>query len=58
MARVVVKVPPMMRVEVDDTDVLSGFMNMVPNYENEELPVLHIKVQSLLSGVKVEMKAE
>ena len=58
LSGVVVKVPPMMRVEVDDTDVLSGFMNMVPNYENEELPVLHIKVQSLLSGVKVEMKAE
>lgn len=58
MSGVVVKVPPMVRVEVDDTDVLSGFMNLVPNYENEELPVVRIKVQSLLSGVKVEMKAE
>lgn len=58
MSGVVVKVPPMVRVEVDDTDVLSGFMNLVPNYENEELPVIRMKVQSLLSGVKVEMKAE
>ncbi len=58
MSGVVVKVPPMVRVEVDDTDVLSGFMNLVPNYENDELPVVRIKVQSLLSGVKVEMKAE
>lgn len=58
MSGVVVKVPPMVRVEVDDTDVLSGFMNLVPNYENEALPVIRIKVQSLLSGVKVEMKAE
>ncbi len=54
---VVVKVPPMVRVEVDDTDVLSGFMNLVPQYENEELPVVYVKVQSLLSAVKVEMQA-
>jgi len=58
MSGVVVKVPPMVRVEADDTDVLSGFMNLVPNYENDELPVVRIKVQSLLSGVRVEMKAE
>ncbi len=58
MSGVVVKVPPMVRVEVDDTDVLSGFMNLVPKYEMEDLPVLRIKVQSMLSGVKVEMKAE
>lgn len=55
---VVVKVPTMVRVEVDDTDVMSGFMNLVPQYESEELPVIHVKVQSLLSCVKVEMKAE
>ena len=54
---VVVKVPPMVRVEVDDTDVMSGFMNLVPQYESEELPVIHVKVQSLLSCVKVEMQA-
>ncbi len=58
LSGVVVKVPPMVRVEVDDTDVLSGFMNLVPNYEEEDLPVIHVKVQSLLSGVKVEMQAE
>ena len=58
MSGVVVKVPPMVRVEADNTDVLSGFMNLVPNYEHENLPVLRIKVQSLLSGVRVEMKAE
>jgi len=58
LSGVVVKVPPMVRVEVEDTDVLSGFMNLVPNYEEENLPVVHIKVQSLLSGVKIEMQAE
>lgn len=58
MSGVVVKVPAMVRVEVDDTDVLSGFVNLVPNYEKEDLPVIYLKVQSLLSGVKVEMKAE
>ncbi len=57
LSGVVVKVPPMVRVEADDADVLSGFMNLVPNYEEEDLPVIHVKVQSLLSGVKVEMQA-
>ncbi len=58
LSGVVVKVPTMVRVEVEDTDVLSGFMNLVPNYEEEDLPVIHVKVQSLLSAVKIEMKAE
>ena len=58
LSGVVIKVPPMVRVAAEDTDVLSGFMNAVPNYEEEELPVIHIKVRSLLSGVKLEMKAE
>lgn len=58
LSGVVIKVPPMVRVEADDTDVLSGFMNLVPNYEEEDLPVIHVKVQSLLSGVKIEMQAE
>lgn len=58
LSGVVVKVPPMVRVEVEDTKVLSGFVNLVPNYEKETLPVIHLEVQSLLSGVKVEMKAE
>ncbi|MBQ9767079.1 MAG: hypothetical protein IJW37_03140 [Lachnospiraceae bacterium] len=55
---VVIKVPSMVRVEVEDTDIVSGFMNLVPKYEAENLPVIHMKVQSLFSGVKVEMKAE
>ena len=58
LSGVVVKVPPMVRVETDDTEVLSGFMNAVPNYEEEDLPVIYVKVQSLLSGVRIEMKAE
>lgn len=58
LSGVVVKVPPMVRVETEDTDILSGFMNCVPNYEEEGLPVVRIKVLSLLSGVKVEMQAE
>lgn len=58
LSGVVVKVPPMVRVEVEDTDVLSGFVNLVPNYEDENLPVIYLTVQTLLSGVKVEVKAE
>ena len=55
---VVIKVPSMVRVEVEDTDIVSGFMNLVPKYETENLPVIHLKVQSLFPCVKVEMKAE
>lgn len=55
---VMIKVPSMMRVEVENSNVLSGFVNLVPKYENENLPVLHLTVQTILSGVRVEMKAE
>lgn len=55
---VVIKVPPMVRVEANDTDIVSGFMNLVPKYEAENLSVIYLTVQSLFSGVKVEMKAE
>ncbi len=55
---VVIKVPSMVRVEVENSSVLSGFVNLVPEYENEKLPVLHLTVQSILSGVRVEMKTE
>ena len=58
LSGVVVKVPTMVRVEADNTDVLSGFMNAVPNYEDEGLPVIRVTVKSLLSGVRIEMKAE
>lgn len=56
MSGVVIKVPPMVRVEVDDSVVLSGFVNLVPVYEKEGIPVIHLKLQSLLSGIKVEIK--
>lgn len=58
LSAVVIKVPPMVCVEVDDTNIISGFMNLVPNYEQDILPVIHIKVQSLLSCVKIEMQTE
>lgn len=58
LSGVVIKVPSMVCVEVEDTDIVSGFINLVPKYENEDLPVLRLKVQSLFSGVKIEMKTE
>ncbi|MCH5272245.1 MAG: hypothetical protein J1E35_01100 [Lachnospiraceae bacterium] len=58
MSGIVVKVPPMVRVEVETADVLSGFLNMVPNYESENLPVVYLTTQSIMSGIRVEMEPE
>lgn len=57
MSGVVIKVPPMVRVEVDDTVMLSGFVNLVPEYESKEISVLHLTVQGFLSGVRIEIKS-
>lgn len=58
MSGIVVKVPPMVRVEAETSDVMSGFINMVPNYENKDLPVIHLTARSIMSGIRVEMKQE
>ncbi|MGN1084637.1 MAG: hypothetical protein ACI4QX_06515, partial [Lachnospiraceae bacterium] len=58
MSGVVIKVPPMVRVEVKTADVMSGFVNLVPNYEHENLPVVYLTAQSIMSGIRVKMEPE
>lgn len=58
MSGIVVKVPPLVRVEVKTADILSGFVNMMPNYENKDLPVIYLTAQSIMSGIRVEMKTD
>ena len=58
MSGVVVKVPPLVRVEVKTTDVMSGFVNLTPNYERKDLPVICLTAQSIMSGIRVEMKTD
>lgn len=55
MSGVIIKVPPMVRVVLDGSNMLSGFANMVPQYETEELPVVFIYAESLMSGIAVQM---
>ena len=58
MSGVMIKVPPMVRVELTGTNILSGFANMVPNYESEGLPVVTVYAESVMSGIAVQMEPE
>lgn len=58
MSGVAVKVPPMVRVELEGTNILSGFANMVPRYESEDLPVVYVYADSMMSGIAVQMVPE
>ncbi len=55
MSGVIIKVPPMVRVVLDGSNMLSGFANMVPQYETEDLPIVFIYAESLMSGIAVQM---
>lgn len=54
--RVVVKVPPMVRVDLDGKGVICGFSNQVPSYENESLPIIYVNAESLGACVKIVLE--
>lgn len=56
MAGVHITVPPMVRVILDGTNIMSGFANMVPGYESEELPTVFICADCIMGGIVVEME--
>ena len=58
MSGVVIKVPPMVRVKLEGTNILSGFANMVPEYETEGLPMIRVYAESMMSGIAVQMVPE
>lgn len=58
MSGVMIKVPPMVRVELTGTNILSGFANMVPTYETEDLPLVTVYAESVMSGIAVQMEPE
>lgn len=58
MSGVILTVPPMVRVQVESKQVASGVMNLVPAYENEELPLIYVTVNSLMSAVRVQVREE
>lgn len=58
MSGVSIKVPPMVRVELGGSNVMSGFANLVPNYEAEGLPTIYIYAESIMGGISVQMVPE
>lgn len=53
--KVVVKVPAMTRVELEGKGVMCGFSDMVPNYEDESLPVIYVDAESLGACLKIKL---
>lgn len=51
--KVVVKVPAMVRVDLSGKGVVCGFSNMVPTYEDEKLPIIHVDADSAGACLKV-----
>lgn len=58
MSGVILTVPPMVRVQVESKQVASGVVNLVPAYENEELPLVYVTVNSLMSAIRIQVREE
>lgn len=58
MSGVILTVPPMVRVQVESKQMASGVVNLVPTYENKELPLIYVTVNSLMSAVRVKVREE
>ena len=52
---VVLKVPAMVRVVLDEKGVVCGFSNLVPNYEDESLPTIYVDAESVGACVKIKI---
>ena len=58
VASVVLQVPAMVRVELEASGPAHSVRNLIPTYEDETLPVLHVKAKCLASELKLLVKAE
>lgn len=56
--KIVIKVPAMVRVELDGKGVVCGCSNQVPSYENESLPVAYVDAACVGACVKVVLGEE
>lgn len=54
VSKVFLKVPPMVRVELEQATGVYGFKNLVPAYETEEIPVVRINAKCLAGEIKAE----
>lgn len=55
---VVIKVPAMVRVNMEGRGVVCGLSNMVPTYEDESLPVIYVDAESVGACLKIKMGEE
>lgn len=53
--KIVIKVPPMVRVKLEGKGVLCGFFDMVPSYEDESFPVVFVDAESIGACVKIKI---
>ena len=57
MSGVKIIVPPMVQVVYENSvNIMGGMANLVPTYEKEELPTIHIFVENLMGGISVSMQ--
>lgn len=56
--RIVIKVPAMVRVNLEGKGVVSGFSNQVPSYEKETLPMVYVNAEGVGACVKVVLGEE
>lgn len=50
-----VKLPPMVRVESDSMQLIGGYADLIPSYEDQSLPVLKLKGVDLLCGKEIKI---
>ena len=58
IGKVVIKVPPMVRVDLDGSGIICAFSDQVPSYENESLPIIYVNAESFGACVKVVLGEE
>jgi len=58
LSGVIVTVPPMVRVQVESKLLASSVVNLVPTYENTELPLVYVTINSLVSAVRIKVREE
>jgi len=55
---VVIRVPAMVRVNMEGKGAACGFSNMVPTYEDESLPVVYVDAESVGACLKIKIGEE
>ena len=56
--KVVIKVPAMTRVNLEGKGMACGFSDMVPNYEDDSLPVIYVDAESIGACLKIKVGEE